>query len=474
MKTILGVLLLSVLARADGSFVPQNDSFKDLYNNYRAGIPDVVPWPGTYWPFKYDGINWNGVSASYDANFKLGNKTFKWEGANHTCSNLSGSEKSGCEGWWGHCNAWAGAALKVPEPRSEVAYKKGLLTELYMSVDSLFAGDTDKSKETGSWVSNVNSPSGRKFWDVSPKDFFLIFTNYVGVLGQGVVIDRFTGDQVWNQPISGYRILTLRPEDITVPDRVDLQLNPRAKVVVRMRMKIAWAEDGVAADHASEIKFTVDKIKDDESEEVFGSRYREYTVRKLGFRLYFDGPVVPGSTSSRGIGKIASAGRLIGGSWEHYHQFINGQISAGDLNQTHPDFIWMPTDVMDDGYGSRNPYITEARVKREVGTVGGGGGTVQPPPPPSGDVSKRIQFTIPYGDGSLFRGSWLASKEDKVKQNLRFIFSREGQQVDVTDINWVDGQKFSFVAESLNGSSAETLSKILVEAGIDVLGTQNL
>ena len=57
------------------------------------------------------------------------------------------------------------------------------------------------------------------YWDVSPRQLFYILTNYVGLNGIGVALDRFTGSEIWNQPLSGYRFLPIRQEDIGEPEK---------------------------------------------------------------------------------------------------------------------------------------------------------------------------------------------------------------------------------------------------------------
>lgn len=421
MKTILTISLFiySLASFADtGSFTVNEQDFETLFNYSpsktvpNAGIPKEVPWIGSYWAYKRDGIAFRDIKGQYgespadhfDEFWGLGSATYDWEKTTHTCSHLKGDQKKSCEGWWGHCNAWSGAAVKESEPQKSiqvlspvtkkkhtltVADQKGLLTEAYMSVNSLFAGNTDKATETSSsWIHNKDSKSAGNwvgynltsydaFWDVTPRAFFQIFTNYIGLNRMGVVIDRFTGDQVWNQPVVGYRILPLRSGDIT-------QIDQDGKTLYRthLRMKIYWAEDGVNEWEVSD-KFSLERTQTsriEDTEEKFG---HHFTGRLLEFYLFFTKKpeVFDGGT------RVVSSGRMVGdGLW--YHQTEEGvnQLKEDFLNkyniteahpefdkyfsqlfnETHPDFIWLPTMlVASNGYG--NPHVTEERVRYMMG-----------------------------------------------------------------------------------------------------------
>lgn len=387
---------------------------KDLFNykssrNPNSASPKNIPWIGSWWAYRDDGLSFSNIpnqsqspAKKFDDYWNLGNNTEEWEKSEHTCSTFKDDKATyeSCTGWWGHCNAWAAAAVKEPEPRKtivskspvtgksfklSVADQKAFLTEAYMSSDSLFVGQTDKGTKTHpSWVWNPNHPKAKKnigwgtttydaFWDVTPRAFFLIMTNYVGLGQMGVVIDRFGGDQVWNQPIVGYKIMPLRPRDIT-------EVDDEGKTIyeVLVRMKMFWAEDGVGHTEISS-RFDIDQIDNYQSntegfdEHLYTQGNNHYTGRELKFYLYLrDKPNVSSDGKS-----ITKAGSIIGdGIW--YHQTKEGEqeirrIARGYsgstdevltylLDQTHPDFIWLPTNLVpSNGYG--NPYITEERVR---------------------------------------------------------------------------------------------------------------
>jgi hypothetical protein len=355
-----------------GNFSIAKADFAETYNTIRFAQPKNVPWAGSYWAYGRDGIAVipSGQSESpaerFDRQFKLGTQTVDFEREQHTCSNLPDEQKAGCQGWWGHCNAWAAAAIKDPEPVKKVklgsaefsvADQKAYLTEMWMETGSLFAGATNKSLKTDeSWVSDPKSKEGSKinssglsnydsFWDVTPKNFFLLVTNYIGMMKVGVVIDRFSGEEVWNQPLSGYRILPLRDSDLGSETK-----DGATVYYARVRMKIYWANDGVPHGAISS-KFKIENTTDDESADYFPED--DYTARLIRFKLFFDAPV----TVSHG--KVTSAGRMIGKGIWHMQEFPPSDPVW--YNHSHPDFVWMPTQLHGaTGYG--NPALTASRV----------------------------------------------------------------------------------------------------------------
>ncbi len=366
-----------------------DNNFKKLFNKYRMAQPSNMPWVGSYWAYKTHGLadkTYTGLvntlftkspAEKYDRFFRLGMSTYMWELKNHSCDHVEWKEQKGCKSWWGHCNAWAAAAIKEAEPTREISVKgrggtvkfsvadqKAFLTELYMLNQSLFVGQTNKSVKIGNWIFDAGHKTSKKlvaegvtnydaFWDVSPKTFFLVLTNYIGNREVGVVIDRYTGDQVWNQPLAGYKFLPIRDVDIREPViRGDKKLYP-----VLIRTNIFWANDSVAANTVSEpfdIKKAYSKfvIKGD-------FRYNDhYTGRSLGFFLYFKKKVKVRSGGT----KVSSAGEIIGeGVW--YHQTDEGMRYYDDFNDTHPDFMWLPTKVSDvNSRDYRNVNFTSRRV----------------------------------------------------------------------------------------------------------------
>lgn len=373
-------------ARAEEPMIVSQD-FASLFNQFRYAQPAEVPWAGSYFAYAHNGIgvgieNGYGIkekgekSASYfyDQLYNNGQlMAHDYEVKNHSCDNLDPSLKDGCESWWGHCNGWSAAAIKEKEPREtldfrgksfEVGHQKALLTELWLTANSSFIGNTQKRRETGAWIYDNNDPDAKAFWDVTPRQAALTFMNQVGAMKTGIVVDRFTGEQVWNQPIVGYRFLPIRLEDLGKQN-----FQGKEFYYAQLRMKIFWANDNVLPGHISN-KFSIQETSD---EEYSDNLPPDYAQRLLKFKLFFDAPLVVDSTGT----KIQSSGRIVGdGLWDAQENPVSNPIY---LNQSHPDFIWQPQSAYIDfsrGYG--NPYIGVEQI-HEVAMASR---TPTPPPAP--------------------------------------------------------------------------------------------
>jgi hypothetical protein len=384
-------------AQSDEQKLAVNQDFASLFNSYRFAQPKNIPWAGSFYAYSTNGtaIGIKGSFRSkgheelspiykYDQLFNgAGKPATQFEKANHSCDHLEGETKQSCQGWWGHCNGWAAAALREREPRKTVIYKgetlevghvKGILSELWLSTNSYFVGNTNKSKKTGEWIFNPNDPDYKAFWDVTPKQFFFIFANQIGVQQVGVVIDRFTGDEVWNQPVAGYRVLPIRPQDIGVKEVNGKKLN-----YADLRMKIYWADDDVYENHVSK-KFDINATRDEEYED---SPADEYTARLVKFKMFFDQPLQINGDGTRVLNKpkVVHAGLWAEQENQEY----------GDADQGHPDFIWQPINPYIVNSGYENPHINWDNVKHMTKTIHSGEPNfepppVTPPPPPTDPV----------------------------------------------------------------------------------------
>jgi hypothetical protein len=465
----LSILALSALATGLSAqdFRVRKTDFASLYNDYRFAQPKNVPWAGSYFAFANDGIAvklaGGSPAAKYDKIFSPRTSAETWEKENHSCAIYTGETKASCRGWWGHCNAWSAAGIKEPEPRKAITYRgtklevadqKAWLTEIWMDSGSLFTGKTNKAQKTDAWVMDASSAVGKRrldytsgtnfeaFWDVTPRTFFLIFTNYVGVMKQGVVIDRFTGDEVWNQPIVGYRILPLRQADI-----LDAETNEAGYTVypVKIRMKIYWANDGVPEEYVSQ-PFDIKESSDNQSLEDFGS---DYDARYLSFKLFFDKPL-----ELEG-GKVVKAGRIVGdGIWDHQE---NPPSNAKALNQTHPDFIWAPLDL-DSSHANGNPAISADNVRLALEGLGSG------PIGPETESSSEMEFRFGLKD---FDGE---QDEHHVRERVQFVLNREGirTRILLRDISF-SGSSVSVKVRFPDGASQDRVHRLLAEAGLQVL-----
>jgi hypothetical protein len=307
-------------------------NFAKLLNQFREARPRRAPWVGYWWPYTTNGVangryaGGSSPAGKYDA--ARGNRTQAqtWEVLNH------GARVPGVQGWWGHCNGWCVAAALFPEPieaqkvngiRFDVADQKALLSEAAMEVSADFFGNRVD------WASDWNSP---KYDDVIPAQYFLVLTNYMGKLAQTVLIDRYTGDQVWNQPLAGYRFQYPTPADYLGED-------PGAPGVYRVLVTstIWWARDDVDPNAVS-LPFEFEANV-------------HFEERTLKMELWLDAPVQFDSSgrmiSSGDVVVVREGNALLGGLWR------NG---SGLLVDAHPDYMWVPVSILKPDPRAEEPY----------------------------------------------------------------------------------------------------------------------
>lgn len=216
-----------------------------------TGEATNIPWASSYWPTAEDSINhrWEGVNT--DSPAKKFEKAFGLTGvedaisASHgvdkyksrkecaqssecndkigeTCAKRYGQEKGRCiPSWWGICHAWAPAAIMVPEPKFPVTHNgvtlkvndiKALATLVHEGLRTRFVSlrcDKDNHDSVrGIEYDGYGRPSSRdaECRDTNPGTWHLLTTNYLGVQKASFVYDRTFDDEVWNQPLRGYRI----------------------------------------------------------------------------------------------------------------------------------------------------------------------------------------------------------------------------------------------------------------------------
>ncbi|HXH74822.1 MAG TPA: hypothetical protein VNJ08_07640 [Bacteriovoracaceae bacterium] len=466
MKNLFAVILLTLsgasFAQDTGQFEITKTNFKDLYNTYRFAAPKAVPWAGNFFPYadrgtavKLDpaGDKKSGGRSPMESYALISGGSTEaedWEKETHGCDGYDAATKKACKAWWGHCNGWAAAGIKEKEPRASrmirghefsVADQKGILSELWLSSYSINAGITDKDVKTGPWVHEHDKPteSYNSFWDVSPRSFFLIFTNYVGALKTGIVIDRFTGDEVWNQPIVGYRLLPIRQGDID-----EVRDGNRKYWSVKVRIKIYWANDvDIRHGHISK-GFDIAKMKDSED---LDSLSADYDGRYLAFRLNFDSKVTVSSDGK----KVLTAGKMVGdGIWEH--QENSRDLSYDDLNHTHPDFIWLPTQSFQDVNGYGNPHINPAVVQKMID-----GKESAPAKEP---VQLRLSFAPRYFEGA-------ATTPESAKKIVQSVIRRDGikHSIYLKDIE-ISRNKVVVVVRFPLGVDSGSLVKLFNAAGM--------
>jgi hypothetical protein len=239
--------------------------------------------------------------------------------------------------WFGHCNGWAAASVLFNEPvkakdRNGVSFpigdQKALLSELGQEVHADFFGLRSESDD----------PTDTTFQDVFPNQFFLVLTNLVGK-GQSLIMDRYTGSQVWNHPIAGYQIAPITPAD-------DLGVDASAPNVYRIMVtaQVWWLRDDVPADQITEAFAFTDGPS--------------YDSRILRFEVWTDAPARFDTS-----GNLVGAGRIVlthqgsvvyGGAW---------RMGGFDPLDSHPDYIWSPYSLATPGEFA-NPAIDAVQVQQ--------------------------------------------------------------------------------------------------------------
>ncbi len=331
--------VLPTLAQAGSPNYYEETNLAKLQKKYQKAVADPVPWSGHWWPYNENGIastKFNGESpaAKLDRALGLGGALLGWEYQYH------GMGKPGLT-WWGHCNGWATAAIMESEPRKplsargiefSVGDRKALLSEYWMESGADFIG-------TRVW--DAKDFSSDAFWDVVPAQFHLLLANVVGRNQRSLIVDRYTGAEVWNHPVVAYETAPIKREDYLGHDREFPNIYR-----VNVTTTIYWAMDEVGPEDLMP--------KFDWRE----SQY--YQSRVLRYELWLDGPL---EFDKDGLmtksGNIVLTTRGYGGEWK------NG-LNPAVLIDTHPDFMWVPLSYSKAKAGEKNPLINDDWVKSNI------------------------------------------------------------------------------------------------------------
>lgn len=343
-----------------GGDVKGEKNFATLINQFKEAKVEPYPWAGFWWPYTGNGIangshgRGSSPAGKYDAARGGRTNAQNWE------ANYHGSRVKGVQGWWGHCNGWCVAAALFPEPRDSVKVNgitfgvsdlKALLTELGMSASADFYGNRVD------WGNDYATP---KYGDTVPDQYFLVLTNYIGKLKQAVLIDRFTGDQVWNQPLAGYRFEYPTPADY-------LGADPQAPNIYRINLTstIWWGRDDVPPDVLTHpFNYAEDE---------------HYQARTLQMELWVDAPIVFGPD-----GKIQSSGNVVVTRQGDYHIGGAWRIGDGYFADGWPDYMWVPYSVVkptDPEQDYANAHVDVDWVKKHLLVAGGADDTSVNPRP---------------------------------------------------------------------------------------------
>ena len=220
------------------------------------GESEQIPWTGSYWPVWEDSINhrWAGTdsmspAAKYgeafgiqdvedmvSAHHGIDRYVFRTTcETNDECDSSIGEAcaiREGEEGgyciptWWGICHAWAPVSILEPEPQQpverngvvfEVNDIKALATLGYNRTFSRFVSlRCNEDEEAGEITyDGYDRPTGDDIEcaDTNAGTFHVILTNYLGIKGESFIEDRTFDDEVWNQPIRGYTVVSQQQLD---------------------------------------------------------------------------------------------------------------------------------------------------------------------------------------------------------------------------------------------------------------------
>ena len=223
------------------------------------GAAAQTPWTGSYWPTYEDSIayRWDGEetlspAGKYGAAFEIADVADKVsakygvdsratatectedsvcdDSIGEVCAKRAGEETGRCiPSWWGICHAWAPAAILEPEPihpvtRNGVEFKvndlKALVSLVYNHTQAtMLSLRCNEDEENGDITyDNYGNPTGEDLEckDTNAGTFHVIVANYLGLRGEAFVEDRTFDDEVWNQPVSAYRIT--RQDEITAAE----------------------------------------------------------------------------------------------------------------------------------------------------------------------------------------------------------------------------------------------------------------
>ena len=217
------------------------------------GEATSIPWASSYWPVYRDSINmrWDGAS-SESASFKYGKafgvadvetKVSKYHGIDAQTSRKACTKTADCNAtigeacalrtgatsgrciptWWGICHAWAPGSIMEAEPkhavtRGGVTFKvndiKALVTLAYNETSSRFVSlrcDKDNAASAIHFDAYGRpTEADRECRDTNAGTYHILLANYLGLRGQSFVEDRTFDDEVWNQPLRGFRFTQLK------------------------------------------------------------------------------------------------------------------------------------------------------------------------------------------------------------------------------------------------------------------------
>lgn len=293
-------------------------------------------WSGSYFPSKKGGVNirWNtaektgfgysspareqvlkmsqaqlaALSATEKYDLFLGNYDYPLK------EEAKGTASRSAKDWAGICHGWAPASLNHSEPLPKTVVNpdgvmipfgsadiKALLSYYYA-----FYYDAETTNQVGlkclfgSWLGGARGCDE----DLNAGAFHIIIANKFGIMKEGMLMDVDRFNEVWNQPVVGFKTTVLNA------------YLPTSR--------------GAAKRAVSEMRVATELFYTDESDEnwnaVYGTKEQKIAKKDLVYRLELD-----------------AEGKIVGGAWE---------------STVRPDFIWSkPKTPSFEGIFSRLPEL---------------------------------------------------------------------------------------------------------------------
>lgn len=231
----------------------------DISQLPRSGEAQNVPWASSYWPVYQDSVNhrWDGpssesaaakygrafgvagvedaVSQAHGIGSQASRKTCTSDDQcndkiGEACAMRPGQTSGKCiPTWFGICHAWAPAAILNLEPKYPVTHNgvtfkvndiKALVSLVHDRTTTRFVSLRCNSDLEGGDIQfdKYGRPTAGSAAckDTNAATFYILATNYLGIKKQAFVEDRTFDDEVWNQPLRGYR--TPRIENVSAQE----------------------------------------------------------------------------------------------------------------------------------------------------------------------------------------------------------------------------------------------------------------
>ncbi len=200
---------------------------------------------------------WNGLSPAEKFDLFQGQLNFPVTRAEHSNAAAAADEDGTIPSWFGLCHGWAPAALLEPDPGSRSivsgpfgrkitfysADMKALWTKLYADaqVANYFLGGrcNDRTVERDSQGRAIN-PTCR---DTNPASLHLVLGHFIGKKRVGFVADVYNGDQVWNQPVVGYKFVYTNRRSLS-SDRNYRHAAPETSSLVDVDLTMEYLVEG--------------------------------------------------------------------------------------------------------------------------------------------------------------------------------------------------------------------------------------